>query len=511
MRYEGSVKVVEAHRDGVRFRAPASGRTVHVELDGHRVWSVLLRSDEKRREVPWPAALVPRLRGSAECTIRDAGTGDTLWVGTVHWPGEGAPDLTDVLGRQLAVNKWGLLRPSFEYQDEDIRTRVADSAAAVLGVLEEAGYDAFIVGGTLLGAIRDGSIMPHDDDADLAYLSRSEHPADLVIENHRIRRLLEGRGYRVLRHSWAHLQVLSGTVGGVEYYVDIFTAFYKDGYFHEPIHVRAPGLDEAILPLGSIALHGHQFPIPRDPEAWLAACYGPRWRVPDPTFTFETPLPTRRRFDSWFDSYNGGRNAWEDRYSAGAGGHESEAIRSWVQAAASPPGSSKRTVIDLGAGGGEDAAAYRSAGLTCRTADYALAAPVVAHDGVLLNLANTVDSTQFIASVLRSEQSPVIAFNHVLACQDERGRSTSLGLISFALRWGARVIAADYEELGRYDPQSPRTWHFDDAMRIPEAERAGLRVDVCERTVHTDEDGIARRVAVVEFQLASRAHEGNPA
>lgn len=462
--------------------------------------------------VPWPAPLALRLRGTAESRVLDAATGEVLWSGTVQWPGSGSPDLTDHEGRQLVVNKWGLLRPSFEYRDTDIRERVAASAAEVLAVLEEAGFASFIVGGTLLGAVRDGVIMPHDDDADIAYLSTHEHPSDLVLENDQIRRLLEGRGYRVLRHSWAHLQVLAGGSGTVDYYVDVFTAFYKNGQFHEPIHVRAPGLEDAILPLGTIELHGHVFPMPHDPEAWLEACYGPNWRVPDPTFTFETPLNTRRRFDAWFSSYNAGRNAWEDRYAEGLSGHESSILRPHVLRAARTDAREPGSVIDLGAGGGEDAAAYQAAGLECVTVDYALGSPAVTGGGIALNLVNYLDGIRFLAAQLQGAgpgAAPVVAANHLLACQDERGRATLFRLIAFALRSGARVLSADYEQLGAYDPQEPRTWHLDEHMLGPESRRAGLSPVVLERAIHTDEDGVARGVAVVEFQLIQQENGEN--
>lgn len=471
-----------------------------VELAGHRVWSLTLQSDTRRRLVPWPAQLAPRLRGTAESRILDAATGELLWNGTVQWSESGSPDLTDHEGRQLAVNKWGLLRPSFEYRDADIRERVAASASEVLALLQDAGFESFIVGGTLLGAVRDGVIMPHDDDADIAYLSDHEHPSDLVLENDRIRRLLEDRGYRVLRHSWAHLQVLAGGTGKVDYYVDVFTAFYRNGQFHEPIHVRAPGLDDAILPLRSIELHGRLFPMPRDPEAWLEACYGPNWRVPDPTFKFETPVNTRRRFDAWFSSYNAGRNAWEDRYAAGLSGHESDWLRPHVLEAAR----GTRRVIDLGSGSGEDAAVYQAAGLECTPVDYALGSPSVTGGGIALNLVNYLDGIRFLTAQLGASgtgPAPVIAANHLLACQDERGRATLFRLIAFALRSGARVISADYEQLGAYDPQEPRTWHLDEHMLVPESRRAGLTHVVLERATHTDEDGITRGVTVVEFQL----------
>lgn len=517
-----------ATRRGIRLPAsttPRAHTTINVEISGRRVWSVEAPATHKRTLVPWPRALRERLVGQAEVRLTDAATDDLVWQGEVRWRGQGSPDLTDARGRELAVNKWGLMRPTFE-GDESLRQRVADSAAEVLEVLQAAGYTSFVVGGTLLGAVRDGEILPHDDDADLAYLSKHSHPSDLIAENHELAELLTAKGYRVLRHSWSHLQVLTGTASEVDYYVDIFTAFYKFGHFHEPIHMRSPGMEDAITPLGEVTMHGHTFPAPNDPEAWLAACYGPHWRSPDPSFKFETPIATRRRFYSWFGSYNLGRNAWEDRYHDGLAGHESSVIRPHVLAAAGTAaearsGSSRPApeslapeliqVLDLGAGSGEDAAFYRQAGLTCHTSDYALAAPVLQEPapftGLRVNLVERIDALRYLASKMSETEQTVIAANHVLAALGSVGLHSALQVLAAASRAGARIITADYESLGDYHPELPRTWHLDWAAFESATAEVGLSCRLLERASIRDEDGVRRGVFVAELAAAPTAVE----
>ncbi|RNF05602.1 fukutin-related protein-like [Trypanosoma rangeli] len=56
----------------------------------------------------------------------------------------------------------------------DMRVALHGLLRAVLGVLEQAGVACWAVGGTLLGAVRHGCIIPWDDDVDLGILSADE-------------------------------------------------------------------------------------------------------------------------------------------------------------------------------------------------------------------------------------------------------------------------------------------------------------------------------------------------
>jgi SAM-dependent methyltransferase len=47
------------------------------------------------------------------------------------------------------------------------------------------------------------------------------------------------------------------------------------------------------------------------PEAWLEFAYGANWSIPDPSFRWETPRSTLRRFENSFGVFNRQRVFWE--------------------------------------------------------------------------------------------------------------------------------------------------------------------------------------------------------
>src|SRR5690606_28981115 len=298
---------LRASRSRLRLpaRVPDDVSSLDVRLNGHRVWSIDLVSDERQRETlehRWPAPIVPFLDGTARVEVADSTTGDVLWSTDVRFgrsdrpvevvdalgrhvalnkwgrlgktfdgadeaPGGGRwstavrfgrsdrpVEVVDALGRHVALNKWGRLGKTFDGADEGLQQRLLDRLDVLVDLLHELGLRPFVVGGTLLGAVRSGHILPHDDDADLAYLSELSHPAELSLENARIAADLTGRGYEIVRHSNAHLQITFRREDGlVDGYIDIFTAFFTpDGQINQPFHVRGPMRRESMLPFSTV-------------------------------------------------------------------------------------------------------------------------------------------------------------------------------------------------------------------------------------------------------------------
>ncbi len=384
-------------RSGARSRLPAavqadrSGLTVldgpeelpavlEILLEGYR--TVSFRADAGARRpggavrFGWPPALAARLAGTASVAVRDAVSQDVLASGEVAFgPHPARLDLRDGRRRWCSVNKWGRLAPGFDGLDPAdrlaLQDRLLDRLDAVRDVLEEIGLQPFVCYGTLLGAVRDGDLIPHDDDADLGYLSRHGHPADVVRENLQLERVLRGRGYSVLRHSGGHLQLVFADDGGPDHYIDVFTAFTVGSRTHLCFQVGADGLD--LRTRSEVTLRGRRLPAPAAAEQLLAETYGPGWRTPDPSFTFTTPHAVRSRLRTWIGEFDMGREYWQDFYSSDDVGRvpaaESDFAR-WVDRRL-PAGAA---VLDVGTGTARDARFFARSGRTVHAVDYSAAA-----------------------------------------------------------------------------------------------------------------------------------------
>jgi SAM-dependent methyltransferase len=322
-------------------------------------------------EVPWPPALAERLTGRASVSVHSAST--VIAEAIVRFdssdeefalvePGTGIPQV---------VNKWGRVARSFEGREATLLDEVFDEVERLTAlVADRARLDLFVTGGTLLGPVRDGRMLPSDDDADLAYLSRHTNPSDVALEGFALERMLVANGYEVVRHSSGHLQLHfpGGTVTD-RFYIDVFTYFRCNGFLYGAFHVRQPEHRVPILPLTPLRVHGRMLAGPADPPRLLEAIYGPGWAEPDPAFAFETPPAAARRFFWWLNHFDVDRENWEDRHRAEqqSGPRPGPSELALRAAGTLPAGSS---VVDLGCGLGADALHLAATGHRVVGADY---------------------------------------------------------------------------------------------------------------------------------------------
>ncbi|PII84178.1 hypothetical protein BMH32_14805 [Leucobacter sp. OLJS4] len=495
-------------------------RSVDICFGDQRVWSIDLRDREEAptQALPWPPVLQPHLTGSTEVVLRRSGDGAELGRAAVAFTEEPHETrVVDAEGIPLAINKWGRLGKTLEAGNAGVQERILDRTEEVVAHLVDMGLRPFVVGGTLLGGIREGALLPHDDDADVAYLSAFTNPADVAREGFEVGHRLQRLGYELVRHSATHMQLyFRSATGSVDHYVDVFTAFFTDdGNINQPFHVRGPMREDQMLPFGTVTIAGREFPAPADPEAWLVINYDENWRTPIPGYHLGTPRSTSRRFQSWFGSYHFKRDFWNEFYSDTRAPEPDARWNSgaqWIldrREQLSAP-----AVLELGTGSGALSARLADAADDGRrrrvvATDYSTAALAAARarvDGgagfevAHLNLYRTLALDVFRRLELGG---PVdIVANHLLEQLGHLARANALRLIRMALRSGGTALAtASGEHAPDVSFGDPTTWHLSTFDLAREAKAFGLGVEIEPIAAAPEEQG--RRPYGVRFTLTT--------
>ncbi|RNE59083.1 hypothetical protein EEJ31_11235 [Cryobacterium tepidiphilum] len=484
-------------------------RSVDILVSDHRVWSVAVDSPNSDgwTRLAWPAALRPYLRGTATVAVRDPASSQILVSRDVTLGlGRRPMEIRNAQGKLLSVNKWLRLGSSLEADADGVQERLLQSASTVTAQLEELGYAAYICSGTLLGAIRRQGLLPHDDDVDLGILLSHSHPSDLTLDSYRLEDQLVALGHTVVRHSSVHLQVMFlQDSGRTDHYVDIFSAFYRNEHeFCQPFHIRADVPRSSIVPTRPLELAGSLLPAPAKPEDWLAACYGPDWQVPDPSFRFRTPAATRRRFDNWFGSQNMNREFWESSYAGEDTVTSSPGDARHLRALSRllPPGV---PVADLGSGSGYQAGVIASHGHPVIGVDYSFRAVALARDGAgpaefrVLNLYDRRRMLEFGAELVQTRQAWHFNLSHILEGLTAEGRENVFLFLRLVMRPGTFAFATVDTNFSavRYRPELPQTWHLPLATLRTEAARHGLEVDLIARGRRRTASGPRRTATAV--------------
>ncbi len=346
-----------------------------VLFDGHCAWSFSAEprhrvgADSAAVFVPWPKQMSRWLEGASHVQVT-SGDDELLAQDAVFGEGEGRVEFVDRHGIPVMIDKWGLLQRPFSARDSSVVEQMVDVTDQILEVMEaECGVQGWIAFGTLLGAAREGKVIGHDSDIDLAYLSERATPAEMAVELYGIARALRRHGMKVLNKSGAFITVVFTSPDKGMASIDIYTCFYVGDLLHETATVREAVPRSAILPLAELSFEGRMLPAPADPDAMLAVSYGPGWRVPDPSFKHEPGPEIISRFDGWFSSLMRNRRDWE-RYLADLAqedDHGPSEFAAWV--AERLPENAR--VVDVGAGTGEDALYLATRGWTTLGLDYA--------------------------------------------------------------------------------------------------------------------------------------------
>lgn len=366
--------VVELDGRGLTLHrpVPARERALGVDLycDDRHVWSTTIAGGQAAPVfVAWPRPLAGFLEGVAR--FRVEADGEVLYDRETRFgTADKRIEFVDRAGIPIMIDKWGLMQRPFTGRGPEVIDRMVEVTEDMVRILrEECDVHAWIAFGTLLGAAREGGVIGHDSDIDLAYVSRHTTPAAMARELFTITRVLRRHGLRVLVKSGSFITVLFEAADGGNASIDLYTCFYVGDLLHETATVRAPVPRSAIEPLGEIAFEGRMLPAPADPEALLAASYGPGWRTPDPSFRHQPGPDIARRFDGWFGSTMRQRREWERTLRRERA--EEDLAPSTLARELGERWTTPRTVVDIGCGRGADALHLAGRGHRVVGLDYA--------------------------------------------------------------------------------------------------------------------------------------------
>lgn len=345
---------------------------VDVALGDRVVWSVLPEREgeagEETRLVPWPHGLRPYLNGRARFRLLAAADGTLLGEhDVVLGDGRGEIRLVNERGEQLSVDKLQHVKVAFADAPREELDALLDATADALALLRDLGREAFLAYGNLLGAVRAGRLIGHDNDADIGYLASSPYAVDVIRESMVLERAFQDAGWRTFRMSGGFFKVYAGP-SGRESSVDVFSAFWFADEFHLMPYTVGDLPREQVLPLGTVELEGRTFPAPREPEVMLEVCYGPGWRVPDPTYKYEASLPHRRRIGGLMRGERRHVSYWQKFYQSKAHSVPTEpsSFARWVAGYAPQP----QSLVDIGSGTGRDSLWLAEQGIDVLGCDY---------------------------------------------------------------------------------------------------------------------------------------------
>lgn len=182
----------------------------------------------------------------------------------------------------------GFYLPNGNAYTENFRGVDVDQIMAQCGELaarfSDLKLEVFANSGTLLGIVREGTLLEHDNDIDLGVLLKARSFEDAAQEWIALTDKLIDDGVGVSRSKWSKVTLKLQKIGA--FGVDLFPAWLDvDDRVYVYPHTFGLLTRDQLLPYdlhGATGLH-----LPADAEAMLECNYGDGWRVPNVGWGFD--------------------------------------------------------------------------------------------------------------------------------------------------------------------------------------------------------------------------------
>lgn len=169
----------------------------------------------------------------------------------------------------------------------------AKAIKKLLSWLETLGVRSMLLYGTLLGAVREGTLIDHDDDVDVGFICTGSSEQEFIAAKNKLIQVLIAEHWEVSDdrslNTHATFSVLVNGEEGEQFPIELFPlgisiessncAAYMQRMEICSFPAEIIGTRNSILSLEGVAL-----PAPAKPELFLALRYGNNWRTPDPLF-----------------------------------------------------------------------------------------------------------------------------------------------------------------------------------------------------------------------------------